>query len=52
MIFLPKSAADDLGIDQPELAEILIPKLKSDFEITAVGTDLVAWKRKSTRKYP
>jgi len=52
LIFLPKSAADDLGIDQPELAEVLIPKLKRDFEIAAVGTDLVAWQRKSTRKYP
>ena len=49
LIFLPKTAADNLGIDHPELAEALIHKLKTEFEIAAVGADLVAWKRTLTK---
>ena len=46
LIFTPRSAEKNHGIEHPELAAILIPLLDREFEIAAEGEALIAWKRK------
>jgi hypothetical protein len=47
LIFTPRSAEKNHGIEHPELAAILVPLLDREFEIAAEGEALVAWKRRN-----
>lgn len=46
MLFLPRADSVDYGIKHPELAAILVPQLRHDYEPVERGVNLVAWRRK------
>ena len=45
LFFLPRQPADKLGIGHPDMARILIPMLRSNFEVVAETPTLLAWRR-------
>ena len=47
LIFTPRSAEKNRGIEHPELAAILVPLLDREFDVAAEGDALIAWRRKS-----
>ena len=45
LIFLPRYPADTLGITNPDMAQSLLPMLRSDFKVVAETPTLLAWRR-------
>jgi hypothetical protein len=45
LIFLPRYPADTLGITNPDIAQSLLPMLRSDFKVVAETPTLLAWRR-------
>jgi hypothetical protein len=45
LIFLPRQPADKLGVIHPDIAPILIPMLRNNFEVIAETPALLAWRR-------
>jgi hypothetical protein len=45
LIFLPREPADKLGVGHPDMAPILVPMLRSNFEVVAETPTLLAWRR-------
>ena len=45
LIFLPRYPAETLGITNPDMAQSLVPMLRSSFKVVAETPTLLAWRR-------
>jgi hypothetical protein len=45
IILLPRHPADTLGITNPDMAQSLLPMLRSNFKVVAETPTLLAWRR-------